>query len=344
MRLLLVGFLAALCLVSVRAARGADDFGPLPDFTLTERSGRTVRLDDLRGKVWVASFTFTRCAGACWQINETMSRLQREFAGENDFLLVSISVDPEHDTPEVQQRYAAAKGADAERWLFLTGTETEIHRLIRDGFRLTVRRTEGPERKPGFEVDHTPKVALVDQHGHVRGFFDGRQTDDTGTAVDELPALKRQITDLLRGDTAANIATFNAALNAGCVVLLLAGYFAIRARRETLHKACMLSAVGVSAVFLASYLYLHIVIKQGQPTRFSERHPDAGAWLGQLYFAILGTHTVLAAIVTPLALSTAYLGLRDRRARHARLARWTFPIWLYVSLTGVVVYWMLYRM
>lgn len=343
MRRLAVGVLATLWLVPVGAVRAADELWPLPAFALTERSGRTVRLDDLRGKVWVASFTFTRCAGACWQITETMNRLQREFAHEKDFLLVSISVDPVYDTPEVQQAYAAAKGADAERWLFLTGKPDEIYLLIGEGFRLTVRPREGPERKPGFEVDHTPKVALVDQRGHVRGFFDGRQTDDTGTSVDELPALKREITELLRGDTAATIATFNALLNTSCVVLLLAGYLAIRGRRETLHKACMLAALGVSAVFLASYLYMHIVIKQGQPTYFSERHPDAAAWLGQVYLAILGTHTVLAAVVTPLALYTAYLGLRDRRARHARLARWTFPIWLYVSVTGVVVYWMLYR-
>ncbi len=106
----------------------------------------------------------------------------------------------------------------------------------------------------------------------------------------------------------------------------------------------MLAALAVSAIFLASYLYLHLVVKGGQPTRFSDRHPYAEAWLVYLYHSILLSHTVLAAIVTPLALVTAYLGLRDRRARHVRLARWTFPVWLYVSVTGIVVYWLLYRM
>jgi putative membrane protein len=141
-----------------------------------------------------------------------------------------------------------------------------------------------------------------------------------------------------------DLAGFNAILNSLASALLLAGYFAIRARKEALHKACMLAALAVSATFLASYLYLHLVVKQGQPTYFSDRYPDAAAWLSRLYLVILGTHTVLAILATPLALVTAYLGLRDRRASHTRLARWTFPIWLYVSLTGVVVYWMLYRL
>ena len=310
-------FLVAL----LALAAGSDDVSvPLPDFTLTERGGRAVRRADLRGKVWVASFTFTRCAGACWQINETMSRLQRDFAGAKDFRLVTVSADPERDTPEVQRRFAEQRGVDAERWLFLTGGQDEVYRLIQEGFRLTVRQTEGAERKQGFEADHTPKVAVVDRDGRVRGYFDGRQTDDAGADVDQYPELKRRVNELLAegGLTPESVAGFNAILNASCVALLLAGYAAIRARRERLHIACMLAALAVSAVFLASYLYLHIVIKQGQPTRFSERHPDAAAWLGQLYFAILGTHTVLAAVITPLALVTAYLGLRSRRARMAK--------------------------
>lgn len=144
--------------------------------------------------------------------------------------------------------------------------------------------------------------------------------------------------------TAHELATVNAGLNGSCLALLVAGYVAIRARRETVHMVCMLAALAVSALFLGSYLYLHFVVKDGKPTYFTEQHPDAPAWVGQLYLIVLGTHTVLAAIVPVLALYTAYLGLRDRRARHVRLARWTLPIWLYVSATGVVVYWMLYQM
>lgn len=133
--------------------------------------------------------------------------------------------------------------------------------------------------------------------------------------------------------------SINAVLNASCAVLLVAGYVAIRRGQVTLHKSCMLSALGVSAAFLASYLYFHIVVREWQATRFVG--PET---VRTVYLTILLTHTVLAVIVAPLALVVTYLGLKDRLERHRRLARWTLPIWLYVSVTGVVVYWMLYRL
>ncbi len=131
----------------------------------------------------------------------------------------------------------------------------------------------------------------------------------------------------------------NAALNATSAVLLVAGYVAIRRRSIRLHKTCMLTALAVSAVFLGCYLYYHFVVKNGRPTPFT-----GTGWIRYSYFTILLTHTILAVTVAPLAITTAYLGLRNRLLRHVKLARWTLPIWLYVSITGVVVYWMLYRM
>ncbi len=133
--------------------------------------------------------------------------------------------------------------------------------------------------------------------------------------------------------------TLNACLNATCALLLLCGYLAIRCRWVATHKACMVSALAVSALFLASYLYYHFVVRQGQPTVF-QGPPE----VRRVYLAILLSHTVLAVVVAPLALFTAYQGWRERLARHVRVARWTLPIWLYVSLTGVVVYWMLYQL
>jgi uncharacterized membrane protein YozB (DUF420 family) len=134
--------------------------------------------------------------------------------------------------------------------------------------------------------------------------------------------------------------TVNAVLNGTSGVLLTLGYVAIRWRRVTMHKVCMLAALAVSVLFLASYLHYHFVAGR-QPTRFTAEAPD---WVRGIYFAVLVSHTGLAAVVAPLALITAYQGLRDRLARHVRIARWTLPIWLYVSVTGVVVYWMLYRL
>jgi putative membrane protein len=131
----------------------------------------------------------------------------------------------------------------------------------------------------------------------------------------------------------------NAALNGTSAVLLILGYAAIRRRAIALHKTCMLSALCVSSVFLGSYLYYHLVVRHGEPTRFS------GDGLARaVYFTILISHTVLAAVTAPLALFTAYQGLRGRFKQHVRVARWTLPIWLYVSITGVVVYGMLYHL
>jgi uncharacterized membrane protein YozB (DUF420 family) len=136
-----------------------------------------------------------------------------------------------------------------------------------------------------------------------------------------------------------DLPSVNAALNGTSAILLVIGYAAIRRRKITVHKTCMLSALAVSTVFLVSYLYYHFVVRGGRPTAFTG---EGGVRL--IYFTILGSHTVLAAVTAPLAIITAYFGLRDRIDRHRRIARWTLPIWLYVSVTGVVVYWMLYHL
>jgi uncharacterized membrane protein YozB (DUF420 family) len=141
---------------------------------------------------------------------------------------------------------------------------------------------------------------------------------------------------MIRGEYLPDV---NAFLNGFSAVLLTAGFLFIRRRLVTAHVTCMLAALTVSTLFLVCYLYYHIEVKGGQPSRFSGE-----GWVRGLYFTILGTHTLLAAVVTPLALYTAYLGLSRRWTRHIRFARWTFPVWLYVSVTGVVVYWMLYHL
>ena len=117
---------------------------------------------------------------------------------------------------------------------------------------------------------------------------------------------------------------------------MLAGYGFVRAKRIAAHKACMLSATVTSVLFLTSYLYYHALAG-------STRFQGQGA-VRTAYFALLVSHTVLAAIVPFLVVITIVLALRGKLEKHRRLARWTFPIWLYVSVTGVVVYWMLYHL
>ena len=130
--------------------------------------------------------------------------------------------------------------------------------------------------------------------------------------------------------------TVNASLNALSAVLLVSGWRAIRAGNRQRHRALMLSALGSSALFLVGYLTR--VALTG-----THRFPGGGA-LKATYLAVLGSHTVLAVVVLPLVLRTLYLALRGRFDSHRRIARWTFPVWLYVSVTGVAVYLMLYHL
>ena len=130
--------------------------------------------------------------------------------------------------------------------------------------------------------------------------------------------------------------TVNAVLNASSAALLVSGWFQIRAGRREAHRACMLAALACSAVFLACYLYYHAKVGV-------VRFPGTGP-ARVLYLAILVTHTSLAVLVPAAAFRLVYLAAKERFDSHARLARWVLPGWLYVSVTGVVVYAMLYRM
>ena len=128
----------------------------------------------------------------------------------------------------------------------------------------------------------------------------------------------------------------NALLNATSAVFLITGYVLIRAGRETAHKRSMIAALICSAAFLTSYVVYHLHAG-------SRPFTGTGAIRG-IYFAILITHVVLAAAILPLVLMTATRGLRSQFDRHVRIARWTLPLWLYVSVTGVIVYLMLYQL
>jgi cytochrome oxidase Cu insertion factor (SCO1/SenC/PrrC family) len=168
-----------------------DDLGLVPNFALTERSGRSIQRDDLLGKTWIVSFVFTRCTGPCPQISGTMARLQSEFADTPDVVLVTITADPERDDPDELKRYAEHFGADPERWLFLTGPSKAIRDLAVDGFHVALG-------KEGDEIMHSTKLVLVDQHSHIRGYFDGRSVDELGQPVDEVPKLRFALDQLRR--------------------------------------------------------------------------------------------------------------------------------------------------
>lgn len=127
----------------------------------------------------------------------------------------------------------------------------------------------------------------------------------------------------------------NAALNGSSAVLLLTGRYLISRKRVAAHRAVMIAAVSCSTVFLASYLYYHAHV--------GSIHFKGVGWYRPLYFTILTTHTILAAAIVPLVILTLSRGLHRRFERHRAIARWTYPLWLYVSVTGVVIYEMLYH-
>ncbi len=133
-----------------------------------------------------------------------------------------------------------------------------------------------------------------------------------------------------------DLPALNASLNGLAALFLVAGYVFIRRRNVGAHRFAMLTAFGCSIMFLASYLCYH---SQVGSVRF-----QGTGWVRTLYFTVLLSHTILAALVPFLAGVTLYRALRERFDRHRAIARWTLPIWLYVSVTGVVIYWMLYQL
>ena len=190
-----------------RPLEGLQVFWAVPDFSLVERSGRHVTLADLLDKVWVASFIYTKCTETCPLQTAHMAQLQRDLAGERELRLVSITVDPERDTPEVLQEYAKRYGADPERWLFLAGEKRAIYRLAQEGFRLSVvdPDDQGPGTsfwpfvpRPAYAshgsgglVIHSSRLVLVDRQARTRGFYDG-------TDPEALKRLRRDARTLLR--------------------------------------------------------------------------------------------------------------------------------------------------
>jgi protein SCO1/2 len=177
-------------------------FGTLPDFSLMERSGRPLGLNELRGKLWVADFIFTNCAGTCPIMTTAMTEIQKQALAErwDDVRLVSITVDPERDSLEVLQRFADGYGAIKDRWYFLTGDGAAIQQLANKGFLLSTATSTGgwtEARRHGSTgarrhgstgarrhgsaeepIIHSNRFVLVDRQGRIRGYYDG--TDEEG--------------------------------------------------------------------------------------------------------------------------------------------------------------------
>jgi protein SCO1/2 len=160
------------------------EIGNIPQFEFTNSNGNIVTLDNLKGKVWVADFIFTTCTMACPMMTGNMNIVHKKFKKNDNVRLVSISVYPEYDTPEVLKNYASQYDADTEKWLFLTGKEDAVKDIIRDGFKIG-----------DYEdiIFHSEKFALVDKKGIIRAYYNGMKSED-------MKQLKKDINALLKQD------------------------------------------------------------------------------------------------------------------------------------------------
>jgi protein SCO1/2 len=177
-----------------RPLEGLQAFGAVPQFSLTERDGRRITLSDLKGKVSIINFIYTNCPDTCPLQSAQMKEIQEDFENEKDLRLVSITVDPARDTPQVLSEYAKRFSADPVRWLFLTGEKENIYKLAQEGFHLGA--VEIPhEKRPesGATHTHSPRFVLVDRNAQIRGYY-------TSTDPDALKRLRDDLKSLLRSE------------------------------------------------------------------------------------------------------------------------------------------------
>jgi cytochrome oxidase Cu insertion factor (SCO1/SenC/PrrC family) len=163
----------------------------LVDFSLTDRTGRTVTRAELNHKILVVDFLFTSCSLTCPVVNRCMAQIQQLTTNQPDVRLVSLTVDPRDDTPEVLAKYGERFGADTNRWLLLTGDKTAIHGLIATSF--LPQDLDDPFTYMPGNFSHTDRIALVDAEGNVRGYFDGLNPNTVAAVVEEINRLRKKL-------------------------------------------------------------------------------------------------------------------------------------------------------
>jgi uncharacterized membrane protein YozB (DUF420 family)/cytochrome oxidase Cu insertion factor (SCO1/SenC/PrrC family) len=341
---------ALLCLfgatpVLAQASPGADDplrFSEVPDFSFVERDGRRISLADLLGEPWIAVPFFIGCSGPCPGLTSDLHQAFRERLAGSGVRVVSFSLDPAADTRERLVEYAASYGIQGDSWLFLTGEDqAALHAFLRNGLKVPVAVSEDAALVYGQSITHGTRLPVIDPQGRIAGWYEASRMSfgpDTAAFEASLDALVGRAL-ALRPSTSI-LPLVNACLNGITFLLLLAGLSAISLGKRDLHGRLMRTAFAFSAAFLASYLYYHLVVQADRgPTPFNG---EGAARVG--YLVLLASHVVLAIINLPMVLRTLWLAHREDWERHRRWARRTLPIWLYVSVTGVAVYVILYHL
>ena len=168
-------------------------YSQVGNFSLTNQHDEVISLDKLRGQIWIADVIFTRCPLQCIRMTKRMHQLQEALPKDKSIKLISMTADPQFDTPKVLNDYAKIYGSDQGRWWFLTGSKLEINRLAVTGLKLVVYEKKPEEREvPADLFLHSTKFVLVDGQGRIRGWFDGEKEETKGQIV-------RAVKTLLRG-------------------------------------------------------------------------------------------------------------------------------------------------
>ena len=173
--------------VAALRQRTVSSYGTVPSFQLTNQNGQPFGSAQLSRQIWIADFIYTTCPGPCPMISSRMSELQKPLE-KTDVHLVSFSVDPEKDTPEVLRRYAERLQAEPVRWDFLTGPKSAIYNLSHDGFKLAI--SDGSDAQ-GIPV-HSTRIVLVDRHSQIRGYYDATEADAVTKLVADTNHLLRE--------------------------------------------------------------------------------------------------------------------------------------------------------
>jgi uncharacterized membrane protein YozB (DUF420 family) len=275
---------------------------------------------------------------------------------------VSFSLDPMLDTPAELAEYRALRIIDPARWWFLTSDdEARMQRFLAEGLKVPAQRAPaGTEVEYGQSITHGTRMPVIDAEGRIAGWYElaaptiVKGIDDSTqheAAIAAHYALVEARLLALAGRPYGGAPTLtgsarptsrlplvNACLNGTAFVLLVLGFIAIKRGRRERHELLMKLAFLASAAFLACYLYYHgVVQREHGPTKY-----NGVGFARTAYYVLLITHVVLAVVNLPMALRTFWLAHKERWEAHKRLARLTLPIWLYVSITGVIVYLVLY--
>jgi protein SCO1/2 len=378
-----LGLLLSNRVIQAQEQEAVWDPAGVEDFSLTECHGQTVTKADLLGKPWVACFIFTRCAGPCPRVSEQMQILQNRLKGIDVRLVsfsVDPDRDTPEDLRKYAKVY---KADPERWWFLTGDKETIfrlIRKSFRTIVDDDPKQIPGFEVIHSIEIMYVDAGGVVRGRFDARDDVDmaklrrvlmGKsdavdaklireaeeeerrrlkalelaQKDARAAESDDVSAWQLEVADknISRSVPAwvLRLPAVNASLNGLATILLVAGWVLIKANMQREHKVVMLTAFCTSAVFLACYVVYHVQLHQYTGSG-SQKFQGTGA-IRMVYFPLLVSHILLALCVAVLAPMTIYRALTNQLERHKRLARVTLPIWLYVSVTGVIIYVMLYH-